>query len=224
MSVRVGAWWSCALLLLGCNQLLGIEESEVAADVQSGVSCQTREQCPNGEECIESRCAPPNVAGMDAPVPPTDAQPPDRDAGDADVVVPVMDAGDAGDASDVDPTEAGPDAPVAECENDALRCEGAAQIQRSICMDGAWVASDACENGELCDSTTGACAPVVAGCSGREPGEPFCMGRERVVCGLDLVTAERETCPTVEHCQGSVDGRCLPCVANEHRCDGNKLE
>jgi hypothetical protein len=223
-SVRVGALWSAALLLLGCNQLLGIEESGIAADTQSPVSCETREQCQSGEECIDSRCAPPNVAGSDAPVPPRDAQTPDRDAGDADVVVPMMDAGDAGDAGDADATDTGPDAPTAECENDALRCEGAAQIERSICAAGAWVATDPCENGELCDSTTGLCAPVVAGCSGREPGEPFCMGRERVVCGPDLVTAERETCPTIDHCQGSVDGRCLACVANEHRCEGNALE
>ena len=228
--VATARWVVLACLALGCNSLLGIEEHDVVRKSPVGTgdaapcsgdgcpaACSETTPCPGDQRCVDGLCESGagsgtggggtsgvgGASGSDAPI----------DSG--------MD-GSAGTGGSTEP-DSGPDQPMPECEGDGLRCEGAAQIQRSQCSDGQWKAIEACENGELCDSTTGECEPVVAGCSGREPGAAFCTGRERVVCGPDLVTDVRETCPTIEHCQGSVDGKCLPCVANEHKCEGNQL-
>ena len=60
MRTHVGVLLPCALVLLGggCNQLLGIEQSEVASDTELGVSCESNAQCQSDQQCVEGHCRP----------------------------------------------------------------------------------------------------------------------------------------------------------------------
>lgn len=95
----------------------------------------------------------------------------------------------------------------------ALRCAGAAEPGYFECVDGAWQPSE-CERGQLCDNETGECADVIVDCAPLEPGDSFCDGVTRIVCGRDLVSVERQDC----------EGRCIQgqCVSLE--CGDGELQ
>jgi hypothetical protein len=112
------------------------------------------------------------------------------------------------------------------CAAGALRCDSSAGVTRSRCSDGRWESAEPCGEGLLCDTQAavrGECKPVVEACLGREPGQPFCVGKERVVCGPDLVSRETSTCASVAHCTEAKGAACAVCTSAEARCDGDKL-
>ncbi len=220
-SLALAAGVVLGLCALSCNAILGIEESRVLEGDASagsggggdggngggaagctGADCQYEcgegRPCPGDQQCVAGRCQSPVL---------------DPDAGEGGV---------AGDGGDMDGgTDAGTDA---GCAQDEIRCEGQAQTYRSACDEGQWVSTESCTKGQLCNSETGECAPIAEGCSGVDPEGFTCIDRDRITCGPDLVTSSRVTCKTVEHCTGSSDGECLPCIEGEYRCQGDELQ
>ncbi|HEX6272860.1 MAG TPA: hypothetical protein VFZ53_07470 [Polyangiaceae bacterium] len=109
----------------------------------------------------------------------------------------------------------------------AVKCAGQASPGRLVCENAVWVTGTPCGNGELCDTTsdpTGRCAVVPDECRGRTPGEAFCEGATRTVCGADLVTTVSTECDSVQHCALATGPDCAACLPNEHRCTGDVLE
>ncbi len=113
-----------------------------------------------------------------------------------------------------------------ECTEGEIACVGTAQTGRVICDGGAWVAFDSCQNGQLCDrasNPSGECAEVPAECLGRTPGEGFCDGLQRMVCGPDLVTVTQVECESVQHCTLGTGADCAGCLPGEYACQDNEL-
>jgi hypothetical protein len=108
----------------------------------------------------------------------------------------------------------------------ALRCVDHAQTLRLVCDATTlrWVPTTSCPDGQLCDTTDAACRPIVPACSGRMPGEAFCNGAARVVCGPDLVTSSSSTCKSAEHCRLGTGALCAVCIDTEFVCEGTDLK
>jgi hypothetical protein len=108
----------------------------------------------------------------------------------------------------------------------AFLCLEHAQPPRLVCDPSSmvWVSAMSCPNGELCDSTNGACRPIVPACAGRMPGDTFCNGATRVTCGVDLVTSTLVSCPTAEHCRLGTGPACAACVDGQVACEGMELK
>lgn len=77
-----------------------------------------------------------------------------------------------------------------QCESEgATRCLGNAQRGREACGSGIYQRLADCPDGQLCDSGTGECLPILPECAGHAPGYAYCEGpRELRVCGNDLVS------------------------------------
>lgn len=186
-----------ALTALGCNLVLNLEEGRVLE--RDGAVCtgDTCSDCQEHTDCAGTeRC----VLGRCTPAANFDG---------------------SSDASEV--FDSAIDAAREECTEGTFRCEGYAQTARSECVASAWQEAGPCEDGLLCNGESGECAPVAEGCSGREPGDFVCVGRDRVACGPDLVTSVREVCETVAHCTGARGAACLPCVEDQYTCEGDEL-
>lgn len=110
-------------------------------------------------------------------------------------------------------------------EPDAIRCDDSAAAERSRCdaTSERWLATTACENGEVCDRRDASCKPVVAACVGAAPGDVVCSGSDRHTCGPDLVSSEVQTCADAAHCQAAAGSSCATCIDGEHSCDGVSL-
>lgn len=94
------------------------------------------------------------------------------------------------------PTNLFPDLDAPCAPEGAAACIGPARAGAVHCHDGSWRV-DTCGMNELCDSRSGACSPVYAGCSNELPGYAFCSADDPfslVTCGSDLVTADVENC------------------------------
>ncbi len=117
--------------------------------------------------------------------------------------------------------------PERECPVDgAYMCSGHASAGRMRCDHGAW-ALVACSDGELCDTSStpaGACKKVEASCVGRQPGEVFCDGVNRSVCGPDLVSVQQTACLSAQHCSLSTTSACAVCLPNDHLCQSGTLQ
>jgi cysteine-rich repeat protein len=97
----------------------------------------------------------------------------------------------------------------------AIVCQGAAAAQRLACDGEQWRAGTTCAQDELCDSGTGTCAKIVAGCAAAMPGQAVCRGDSPLTCGPDLVTSKLS-----EPCEGTCkDGACVA-----PSCGDTKLE
>jgi alpha-tubulin suppressor-like RCC1 family protein len=90
-------------------------------------------------------------------------------------------------------------------------CNGAHQKLQLICTTVAgesglaWQTLSTCSSAQNCDQTVGACAPIIAGCTGQSPGYSFCASGAIDVsdtCGQDLVSVTTQTCPGI--CSGGV--------------------
>lgn len=93
-----------------------------------------------------------------------------------------------------------PSSPGDSCDEEGTRrCAEPASDTVLGCTDGSWTQVERCGSDELCDSANARCRATAEGCSGRDPGDAFCDGDSRVVCGPDLVSLTEETCT----------GRCL---------------
>lgn len=117
----------------------------------------------------------------------------------------LEDGGAAGEAAELEGLVAG-----ARCSKETeLSCGGPASSVVLECVEGRWALAKTCEEGSLCDSNDPSCAPIVAGCERLAPRGSFCEGLERVICGPDLVTVEREECEercTAGECVGLACG------------------
>lgn len=134
----------------------------------------------------------------------------------------VENAGEAGKGAG---GEGGAPASKPECTDEgAVRCAGQAMTGRQICEKGTWRLKDTCPDGQLCDETDAACAPVVDECRGRSPGEVFCDGAVRTVCGSDLVSVEQTQCDSAQLCDLGTGPDCAACLPNDHRCVNQTLE
>jgi hypothetical protein len=164
--------------------------------------------CPGGQSCASDMVC---RGGEDAGTP----------GNDADASVDRSEPADAP-AGDV-PTG---DAPRECTTENAIRCDANAVAARSICQGGKWTPTDPCADGSLCDTSatfpTGTCKKVDPLCFGRKPGDSFCNGATRVVCGPDLVTSTAMQCPSAQHCSAVATG-CAACLDNEFKCDAMQL-
>jgi hypothetical protein len=223
-----------------CNQANGercLKTAEGTACVHDAVtSCTGAEPaCPGGTSCAGGKCfadcdgrpascltdqicESDNVcrgrAVTDASVPNTDGSRADGAAGSPPDAGSTLDAGEGGSR----PPECTPEK--------ATRCEGNAQSARSVCKGGVWTTTDACVDGQLCDTVgtpAGQCAVVDARCFGHKPGDSFCDGATRIVCGVDLTSAEATTCDSAQLCAAATSG-CATCLDNEFTCDGTQLK
>lgn len=92
-----------------------------------------------------------------------------------------------------------------------------------VCEADGWAPFADCSNGELCDTraeSRGACQPVVPECEEHEAGDRVCRGKQRLECGVDLVTAS-----SLGICDSGCGlGECSECVPGEAaHCDGNRV-
>jgi cysteine-rich repeat protein len=76
----------------------------------------------------------------------------------------------------------------------SLRCDTPASALVLVCHDRVWEISTQCARGNLCNSIAPGCEPIIAGCRRLSPGDSYCEGSVRGVCGPDLVTVEEEMC------------------------------
>ncbi|HTQ03789.1 MAG TPA: hypothetical protein VMI54_08020 [Polyangiaceae bacterium] len=115
-----------------------------------------------------------------------------------------------------------------ECTDEgAVRCAGHATTGRLVCDQGTLRLKDTCPDGELCDTTSdppGQCAPVPDACRGRSPGDAFCDGTTRSVCGPDLVSIDQTDCGSVQLCTLGTGANCAACLPNDHRCVDQTLQ
>lgn len=70
---------------------------------------------------------------------------------------------------------------------DAYACLGTAKPGRLQCADGVWTVTDDCPADHHCDTSSGDCLPIVAGCTVAD--QRFCgANQELIECGVDWVT------------------------------------
>ncbi len=124
--------------------------------------------------------------------------------------------------------QGGASEPAPECTDEgSVRCVDHATTGREVCTGGRWQLMDTCPDGQLCDTTSdppGRCAPVPDECRGRSPGEAFCAGSVRSVCGPDLVSVVQTPCDSQQLCTLGNGADCAACLPNEHRCVDQTLE
>lgn len=174
--------------------------------------------CPGGQACASDQlCRATLQTVMDASV--MDASAVDASVVDASVIdASVIDASAADDrAIGTTPRDCATD--------NQTRCEGNAQSARSICTDGKWAPTDPCADGTLCDTSSspgGACATIEPDCFGHAPLDSFCDGATRIVCGPDLVSAQKTPCQSAQHCSAITTG-CAQCLEHDFSCDANQL-
>jgi cysteine-rich repeat protein len=106
----------------------------------------------------------------------------------------------------------------------ALACNGAAQRLVLVCDNGTWSIAETCATGMLCDRRSAACATVVPECASKAPGQAFCDGAKRRICGADLVTTDDEVCsgscaPDTATCTGASCGDGKVQAASGEACD-----
>lgn len=115
-----------------------------------------------------------------------------------------------------------------ECTDEgAVRCADHATTGRQVCDKGRWQLMDTCPDGQLCDTTSdppGQCKAVPDECRGRSPGEGFCVGSVRSVCGPDLVSIDQTPCDSQQLCTLGTGPACAACLPNEHRCVDQTLQ
>ncbi|MDQ2645622.1 MAG: DUF4215 domain-containing protein [Myxococcota bacterium] len=127
--------------------------------------------------------------------------------------------GQGGSETIADPGDAGSGGEVAnddgECSSEGERvCADDAAASILECVSGFWVAAESCADGTLCNPTDASCAAIVPGCERLEPGAAYCDGNERVVCGADPFTAERQAC----------EGRCVSGACVGMACGNGALD
>lgn len=94
-------------------------------------------------------------------------------------------------------------------------CVEQASAQRLACDGQHWQAGTTCAAGQLCNTPTGKCAPIVTECASVQPGSVACREDTVVTCGADLVTASvNQTCA----------GRCKLGICQLPTCGDEKLE
>lgn len=95
----------------------------------------------------------------------------------------------------------------------ATACDGNDSQVVLICQGGVWTAyGSPCSASQRCDSTVGACADVVAGCTGLSPGDTFCASGKVEKCGVDLVsTTVVQTCGAHQSCVTGDAGPACQC-------------
>jgi alpha-tubulin suppressor-like RCC1 family protein len=81
----------------------------------------------------------------------------------------------------------------------SLACAGNAGKARLSCDGREWVDDGTCDDDHNCDTRSGTCEPILAGCRDKSPGAPFCASNGVRVCGVDLTTSS-----PAGDCQGGV--------------------
>ena len=169
-----------------------------------------RNACPKGTECLSDQsCISGTCVGSDA----DHDTPPKTDGG----------AGAGGDGG----AGGAPDVGNPDCDTEkALRCDGSAQVKRSVCTNGKWVPAEPCASGKLCDtsSANAECTSIVTACVGQKPGAKLCDDLTRTTCGPDLLTVETHACQDSAHCSASTGSTCATCLKDEYACSGSLLQ
>jgi len=110
----------------------------------------------------------------------------------------------------------------------ALACAGHAQKLQLICDGGVWKSNGVCAGAKICDSrpgpSAGTCVDPDPNCVGKKPGEPFCDGAIRRVCGADLLDSTSATCASPEHCAQGTGAKCAQCLDLTFVCEGATLK
>ncbi len=252
-SLRASVVFASFFAFVGCNAVLGISEDPILPGAEKGAEgCTLDSECSEPQICLFERCSPPCAAdrdcddgerclrtGEDAYCAKHEstacdgegACPSGSNCTDGACRNPCRATSECqggqecvagycvGSDAEHDPAIATP------CEDGAIRCEGLAQAERSVCNGGEWEAVDPCEGGQLCDSQSdpsGECADVEDLCFGKQPNAFSCSGSKRTTCGPDLVTIEVEECLSPRHCTEGLKG-CAECLPNQYRCDGHDL-
>ncbi|MEO8903642.1 MAG: DUF4215 domain-containing protein [Polyangiaceae bacterium] len=94
-------------------------------------------------------------------------------------------------------------------------CEGAASAERLSCDGSKWQPGATCPVGELCDTSSGACARIVPECATVKPGDRACRGDKLFTCGPDLVTTDADKI---------CDGACANGACQVPTCGDQKVE
>jgi sulfatase modifying factor 1 len=130
------------------------------------------------------------------------------DAAEADVTMPVVDAGEAEATLDAKPSSDGaaPTEAIGSLgdpctSKGSLACSGHGQKLTLVCdATSHWAVNGSCSDGKLCDSglgiNAGTCRDIVSECMGGSAGDVVCHGDGRYTCGVDLVSLTRNSCPT----------------------------
>lgn len=173
-------------------------------------TCEGNSDCPEGTTCFDEQC---RIVCLD-----------DVGACLGDQLC-TSDGVCRGTDSDRDPSPEPPDQGGACDEVGAFACAGYASAARLVCTKGEWVSGTPCEGGELCDNSrsNGACGEVVSDCLGREPGQAFCDGATRKVCGQDLLDVSEALCDSSQHCTEATGAACAKCLPGEYDCQGQVL-
>jgi hypothetical protein len=136
----------------------------------------------------------------------------DDDGGEPDV---EQDAGEADSA-----LEGGPPARDAAIAKAGVPCAIPLELactehnvpQKLACVDGVWTFNGSCDGQARCDTrfgaTQGTCQQITAHCLAKRPGDAFCDGLERKLCGADLLDELPAPCGADAHCDPSNAG-CL---------------
>lgn len=117
------------------------------------------------------------------------------------------------------------DSAGSKCEVDGYHCDDRANVGRHRCLDGQREALPPCPSGQLCDGSSemADCVDVAPPCVGRQPGEGFCVGRLRTVCGPDLLDVQSTECASAQLCNAGSGAECAVCLDNTFSCDGAVL-
>jgi len=113
-------------------------------------------------------------------------------------------------------------------EEGALRCVASVRAEREVCLDGSWVASDPCDDGEICDDSDlddpGSCLDESLLCLG-SAGQFICNGDTMFECDENEVAVHQEPCRSRQHClAGLASGMCAECIPEqEYFCDDRDL-
>lgn len=111
-----------------------------------------------------------------------------------------------------------------ECAPDTYKCAGNASAGRAKCgPEGLFNQSEMCETGNLCDTATGQCKPIIEGCANQAVGAVVCVGSKRVTCGKDLVNATSEQCGSPTLCSLGTGSKCATCTDSDWECRGAEL-
>ncbi|HEU4537655.1 MAG TPA: hypothetical protein VFS00_26225 [Polyangiaceae bacterium] len=103
-----------------------------------------------------------------------------------------------------------------------LLCDGSPLIWRTL---------ELCDGLFMCDgrseaeapNTHGSCQPIVPVCAGQRPGAVVCEGARRHVCGPDLVTSVAGECASAQLCELGGNPGCATCLPGSFACEGGLL-
>lgn len=125
--------------------------------------------------------------------------------------------------------ETGFDAQTNTCTPEgSVRCVVESGVERDRCENGIWVATDPCDDQQVCDVTNtseyGTCIDTVELCPDSTKGN-ICDAEVMFKCDENGVFVSQEKCSSERHCTlGIPNGTCATCLPDTFQCEGVSLK